>query len=56
MPQSKTPAIEPDKQYRVKMARVVKSGGVILRPRDEVILKGRVLDKVKADVASFEEA
>lgn len=35
--------VEPEEQYRVKLTRNVTHGGVILRPRDDLIVKGKVV-------------
>lgn len=51
-----TKKIDPQKTYKVKMARVARWNGVVLRPRDDVRLKGRALEAVIEAVESYSEA
>jgi len=53
-----TKKIDADKQYRVKLKRVVKlgEGRTVLHPRNDNVIKGRVLETILDFVASYEEA
>ena len=51
---SAEPAIDPEKEYRVKLACAVKRGDIWLRPRDDVRMKGRVITELGDCIESFE--
>lgn len=36
------PNFEPDVQYRIKLKRAIKRGGALLRPFDDIVVKGKV--------------
>ncbi len=48
-------AIEPDAIYKVQLARAVPFGRMILRPQDEVKLKGKVVVDLGDAVTSYEK-
>ena len=55
---AETPAVatlDPDAIYRVQLARAVPYGRMILRPQDEVKLKGKVIADLGDAVASYEK-
>lgn len=47
--------IDPEAQYRVKLSRPVRDGLLILRPRDDVVVKGKRIEALGDAVASFEK-
>lgn len=49
-----TPDLDPEAEYRVKLARAVPFGAMVLRPRDPVRLKGRIVAELGDAVASYE--
>jgi hypothetical protein len=49
--------IDPEKHYRVQVARVVDVENARLKPRTDNVVKGKVLAKIaKADVLTVQEA
>ncbi|BBF92353.1 hypothetical protein [Blastochloris tepida] len=47
--------LDPEAEYRVKLARAVPFGALVLRPRDPVRLKGRIVAELGDAVASYEK-
>lgn len=53
----KAAAIDPDAQYRVTLAKPVRYAGQLLRPRNDLVLKGKVLAAIDGDaVTAYEPA
>jgi hypothetical protein len=47
--------IDPEKQYRVKLSKVVEiAPDIYARPNDQVVLKGKVLATIIDDVEVYE--
>ena len=46
---------EPEGQYRVRLKRAVPFGGIVLRPNQDVVLKGKVAAELVADIVSAEK-
>lgn len=48
--------IEPEAMYRVKLSRVVVRNGHVMRPRDDVVVKGKVIAELGDAVVAIERA
>lgn len=48
-------SVDPDAQYRVVLTRTVKVGSAVLRPRNENIVKGKLIETLGDAVESYEK-
>lgn len=53
---AKKPDIDPEAHYKVRLKRVIRRGRVILRPGEDITLKGAALSQHLDDVLDYTPA